>query len=94
MLFQMAAAYLAAHDDLAARLFICAGSEEMKTEEAAMFGFTSGVTRLTELLAQRGYRSLVVESRIMDGESHHSIFPRAVMDGLLHAFGKSAHAAR
>src|SRR5262249_48765326 len=92
--YRMAADYLAKHDDLDARLFLCAGSEEMKTGEAALFGFTSAVTRLTEMFSRRGYRSLSLESQIMDGESHHSIFPRAAMHGLLHVLGKSARVPR
>jgi len=91
---RMAESYLSANRNLAARLFLCAGSEEMKTREASLMGFVSSVTRLTELLMRVGYPSLELESQIMDGESHLSIFPRAVMQGLLHVFGKSSRAAR
>ena len=89
-LYELEAEYAGSHKDLPARLFLCAGSEEMSGRTTALAGIASGVARFTELFLVRGYPSLVVKSQIMDGEAHHTIFPRALMHGLLHTFAPAA----
>jgi uncharacterized protein len=85
-LYELEAEYARSHKDLPARLFLCAGDEEMKDRTMALAEVASGVARFTELFAVRGYPGLVVESQILDRESHVTLHPRALMHGLLHVF--------
>jgi hypothetical protein len=85
-LYELEAEYAHSHKDLPARLFLCAGDEEMTARTMALAEVASGVARFTELFAIRGYPSLVVESQIMERESHLTLHPRALVHGLLHVF--------
>lgn len=92
-LFRMEAEYARTHSDLAARLFLSAGTEEMTQPIMALFEVGSGMARFTELFVKRRYPGLALKSELMSGESHTSIFPRALMHGLLHVYAQPPAAA-
>ncbi len=89
-LFRMEAEYARTHADLPARLFLSAGTEELTRPIMALAEVGSGMARFTELFVKRGYPHFAVRSELMSGESHTSIFPRALMHGLLHVYGQPA----
>jgi len=74
----------AGRDDLAARVFVSAGTAEMEDEP---FRMSANVNRLVETLRSRCYPSLELEHRRLEGETHHSTPGSAVSAGLrwLHA---------
>jgi predicted alpha/beta superfamily hydrolase len=47
------------------------------------------VRRMAKLLDERGYQGLRLSAPILDGETHRTIFPRAVTDGLRFVFADS-----
>jgi len=77
------AAYAAAHGDLAADVFLCAGTvETAENADNGIARFGSGVIWCAEQLAIRQWPSARVEWEIMNNEDHASIAPRAVAAGL------------
>lgn len=90
-------AWAAAHDDLAAEVFLAAGEREetatartwppMPQEMTAEARMVSNVHELAERLHRRGYRSLQLSTAVLAEEHHTSIFPPALGLGLrrLHA---------
>jgi len=87
-LYELEAAYAARHDDLDARLYLAAGSEEHRSATNARFEFVGGVARLTERLTAREYPSFRISSHILAGETHFTIAPRALTHGLLFVFDR------
>jgi hypothetical protein len=77
------AAYAAAHDDLDADVFTCAGAQETgATPDYALCPFGAGVTWTAEQFAIRAWPSARLGWEIMANEDHTSIVPRGVAAGL------------
>jgi len=76
----------AGRDDLAARVFVSAGTAEMEDEPFAM---SANVDRLVEVLRSRSYPSLELEHRRLPGETHHSTPGAATSAGLRWLFAAS-----
>jgi predicted alpha/beta superfamily hydrolase len=87
-------AFAAAHDDLAAEVFLAVGEREetstsrswppMPPELAAEARMVSNVHTLAERLRSRGYRSLQVATAVLEDEHHTSVFPAAFGLALRH----------
>ncbi len=71
------AAFAATHDDLSTRLFVAVGDQEQLAGPVADF---------VKTLRGRNYRSLTLESRIVDGERHAGNKPEAFNRGLRFLF--------
>jgi predicted alpha/beta superfamily hydrolase len=67
-------AYADSHTDLAAHLYMGAGSEEGE--------ITADVKTMTDTLQQRKYSSLDLVTQIFEGESHVSVIPFYISRGL------------
>jgi predicted alpha/beta superfamily hydrolase len=74
VLFEYEAEYAASHDDLPARLFVTAGSQEPELVEL--------VQRIVERLQSRGYPGLEVKTCVFAGEGHSSAYAAAVSRAL------------
>jgi predicted alpha/beta superfamily hydrolase len=74
--------YVATGKDLAADVFMCAGSNEIGGPYGAMNRFSSVMTRTAELFISRQWKSGHLEWEIMNKEDHGSIVPRAIAAGL------------
>lgn len=73
-------AYAAQHDDLAARVYLAAGSQEA-------FGLAALTLEMGEVLRSRGYPSLVLETELLQGRYHAATFPEGIEHGLRHTLG-------
>ncbi len=81
------AAYAASHDDLAADIFVCAGTAEVaQSRPMGLCAFGGGVTWLVEQLSIRNWPSAKFAWEFMGNESHSSIAPRAIAAGLRSVF--------
>lgn len=77
------AAYAAAHTDLAAEVFVCAGDVEVdESLPNALCRFGSAPLWLAEQFAIRRWPSAILRWEIMNNENHTSIGPRAIAAGL------------
>lgn len=93
---QAEAAYAAAHQDLAADIFVCCGAVEV--DDAAMYArcrFGGGVAWVAEQFAIRQWPSARLHWEVMNLESHTSIVPRALAAGLrsVHRLRPGVHRA-
>ena len=82
--------YARNHNDLAAKIYIGAGSDEIDEWFLAVSGITSGTAKFSETLRLRGYPSLALKSRIYDGEDHYSVAPRVIGDGIRYLWKEEA----
>jgi predicted alpha/beta superfamily hydrolase len=73
--------FAADHKSLPVRLFMSVG--ELETDQ--MLG---SMRRMANALADRDYRGLELQTRILEGESHMSTFPVAVTRGLKTVFAE------
>lgn len=73
-------AYAATHRDLAADVFLSAGSLEPSVLWAVM--------QMDSVLASRGYQGLRMTRHAFDGETHTSVPPAAISRGLRVLFGR------
>jgi hypothetical protein len=81
------AAYAASHDDLAAEIFVCAGTTEVAQNRAmGLCAFGGGVTWIVEQFSIRNWPSAKFAWEFMGNESHSSIAPRAIAAGLRSVF--------
>jgi predicted alpha/beta superfamily hydrolase len=90
------AAYAAAHDDLAADVFVCAGAVEVgESLPNALCGFGSGPIWLAEQFAIRRWPSARLHWEFMNNENHTSFAPRAIAAGLrsVHRLRPGVHTA-
>lgn len=71
-------AYAREHDALPARLYLCVGSREGNSEIDMVGDFRDFVAQLRE----HDYEGLRFDHRIMDDETHNSIFPGCLSNGL------------
>lgn len=82
MMFEVEKAYAAAHDSLPATVYLAVGSREGNARR----DMVGDLRLLARRLEDRGYAGLGVRADVLDGETHDSVFPRALSDGL-RAFG-------
>ncbi len=75
--FGQEADYASSHDDLPARLFISVGGIEMLAQPVQQF---------MQILSERDYPSLEMETRIIEGERHAGNKPEAYNRGLRYIF--------
>jgi len=85
LLLELEAQLAAKATDLAASVFLGAGSLEEAHDPRQ--GFVSNLYALEARLRQRAYPSLSLDLRIFEGETHMSVYPGAVTRGLGAVFG-------
>jgi len=68
------------HDDLPARLYLCVGARE-GSRQRDMVG---DLRELARRLEGRSYPNLALASRVLDDETHNSVFPACLSNGLRH----------
>lgn len=71
-------AYAREHDALPARLYLCVGSRE----GGGRIDMVGDLRDLARRLETRRYRGLAFESLVMENETHNSIFPGCLSNGL------------
>jgi len=83
-------------DDLSAKLFLAVGGGEERADipQLAPFRMVSNLRTFAGRLQDRKYRSLALETRVFDGESHTSVVPVALTHGLRYTYGPRRPAAR
>ncbi|MCJ7553342.1 MAG: alpha/beta hydrolase-fold protein [Ignavibacteriaceae bacterium] len=67
--------FAASHNDLQARLFMCAGGLESES-------YINNMNKMAELLRSRKYPSLEIETVIFENETHGSIYQAAISRAL------------
>ncbi|HUO85128.1 MAG TPA: alpha/beta hydrolase-fold protein [Thermoanaerobaculia bacterium] len=70
------------HRALPVRAYFSVGSREGSAERRMV----TDLQRLVKRLESRGYEGLALSSRIMDDETHNSVYPGAISDGLRFVF--------
>ena len=80
IIFKREAAYAAAHENLSARVFISAGTEEP-------LNMLPNMLRWKGLLASRNYKGLQLQSHIFQDETHQSVIPVTFSRGLRYLYG-------
>lgn len=70
--------FAADHDALPARLYLCVGSREHDSERSMV----ADLRHLAERLESRRYRGLALEARVLEDETHNSVFPACLSNGL------------
>ncbi len=78
LVLRLEEAYADGHDRLPARLYLCVGSRERNGDH----DMVADLETLAGRLARRHYRDLHLAHRVMPGETHNSIFPGCLSDGL------------
>jgi predicted alpha/beta superfamily hydrolase len=82
LLFTLEADYAAAHDDLAAKVFLGAGEAELDDPYVAAADIVGSMTRMAQLLRLRDYPSLELTSRLYPRQTHGSALSYALNEGL------------
>ena len=85
LLLELEAQLAAKAADLAANVFLAAGSLEEAHDPRQ--GFVSNLYALEARLRERAYPNLNLDLRIFEGETHMSVYPGAVTRGLGAVFG-------
>jgi hypothetical protein len=85
--FKLEERYAAGHQDLDAKVFLAAGTQEMMSPFLEGGGIASGVCRMSGLLAMRRYPSLSLTSHMFNDESHLSVAPGFIARGLRVVYG-------
>lgn len=78
LIFKLEESHAAGSDTLPARAYLCVGSREVNNRIDMVSDLKSFVRRLTS----RSYRGFQFESLVMDEETHNSIFPGCLSNGL------------
>lgn len=78
LILRLEQAYAREHDALPARGYLCVGSREGN----GRIDMVGDFRRLVERLEQRRYPGLAFQSRVMEDETHNSIFPGCLSNGL------------
>jgi predicted alpha/beta superfamily hydrolase len=78
MIFDLEVEAARTRDDLALRLYLEVGDQEVN----AQHHMPADLTRFARSLEGRGYPSLALRWQIAEDETHNSIFPRALSNGL------------
>lgn len=75
LIFALEETYAAKHKALPARAYLCAGSNEAEI-------MPNDLREFTAQLRGRGYEELALDSLVMANETHNSIFPGCLSNGL------------
>ena len=86
VVFKYAQDYARTHHDLPARLYLSAGGKE--ESEAAFTRMETNVKRLYELLYNSHYPTLHIQTHVLEGETHFSVFPAALNHGLRYLYSQ------
>jgi hypothetical protein len=78
LVLRLEEAHAREHDALPARLYLCVGSREGGPGRQMV----GDLRELADRLGRRRYRGLAVASRVMDDETHNSVFPGCLSNGL------------
>ena len=78
MMFDVEEREAAARHDLPVRIFLTVGSHEINNQH----DMVADLRRFAAVLEGRGYPGLALDWSVADDETHNSVFPRAVSDGL------------
>ncbi|HVR44790.1 MAG TPA: alpha/beta hydrolase-fold protein [Thermoanaerobaculia bacterium] len=70
------------HRALPVRAYFCVGAREGSSERRMV----GDLVRLVERLESRGYEGLSIASRVMENETHDSVYPGAISNGLRFVF--------
>lgn len=81
MIFDLEAAYAAAHDDLAVQVYLATGELEVPGQSTRE-DMAGDQIRFAERLESRQYPSLDLKSEIITGARHETTFPQSFMRGL------------
>jgi len=76
--------YAQTHKDLKARVYLSAGARE--ETEAGFTRMETNVRQLAALLDDRHYPNLAIQTQVLEGETHFSVFPTALDHGLRYLF--------
>jgi len=79
VVFRSEEKYAETHKDLPKRIFVSAGSLEHEK-------FHQSMNQLKQRLDKHAYPSLVLETRVFEGETHPSVFPFALTKGIRFLF--------
>lgn len=82
-IFETEEAWASERDSLATTLYLAVGSRE-GNHQRDMVGDLRELARRVE---RRGYPGLSTHAEVLDGETHDSVFPRALSNGLRTIFG-------
>lgn len=78
MIFELESEVATAREDLPVGMALTVGAREGNSER----DMVGDLERLTERLRGRGYPNLRLYAEVADGETHNSVFPRALSNGL------------
>ena len=78
--------YTQTHQDLKARVYLSAGGRE--ETEAGFTRMETNVRQLAALLDSRHYPNLGMQTQVLEGETHFSVFPTALSHGLPYLYKK------
>jgi predicted alpha/beta superfamily hydrolase len=84
------AQYAESHDDLAARVFVGAGSDEVNNLDMAASRIVSRTVYFAENLKMRQYPSLSLKSHIYTDRDHFTVIPPMFADGLSYIYADEA----
>lgn len=82
-IFQTEEAWASERDSLAKTLYLAVGSREGSLRR----DMVGDLRELGRRVERRGYRGLSTRAEVLDGETHDSVFPRALSNGLRTIFG-------
>lgn len=82
LLFRLEQAYAENHRALAARAYFCVGSREINRQRDMIGDLTAFVARLES----RRYDGFELDSRVMQDETHNSVYPGGLSNGLRFVF--------
>lgn len=78
LVFEIEETWAATHDSLPVSLYLAVGSREGNRR----LDMVGDLRELGDRLRRRGYRGLETRVDVLDGETHDSVFPRALSNGL------------
>jgi hypothetical protein len=86
VIFKYAQDYARTHHDLPARLYLSAGGRE--EPEANFTRMETNVNKLAGFLDNKHYPNLGIRTHVIEGETHFSVFPAALNNGLRYLYSK------
>ena len=87
---KLEAQYAESHDDLPARVFVGAGSDEVNNLDMSASRIVSRTVFLAENLRMRQYPSLALKSRLYTDRDHFTVMPSMFADGLQYLYADEA----
>ncbi len=86
--FQNEQRYAASHDSLPANLYMAVGALDRSLDRTGrVMSMVGGVVALADTLTVRAYRGLEWEVSLLEGQTHRSVMPVVLRDGMRWAFG-------